>query len=149
MRLCLFSSVQVVSLVMLAGCGSSKPELTEVNGVVLLGGNPLPNAEITLIPVAGAEPDKASLIAVTDDHGKFQITTNGKPGAAPGDYLVIVAEGPMPEELRDENLQDKASNYRATQKNRPIPAKYSSAAKSDLKMTISKDQKDYKLELSR
>jgi hypothetical protein len=125
------------------------PDLVPVEGTLLLGGQPLPNAQITFTPTASGLPGDATATAVTDDTGHFKLTTGGKPGAVPGEHVVTVIEGPTPEDLRGDDAQDKAAKFQKGLKNRPIPAKYASAAKSDVKVTVAKDKGDYKVELTR
>ena len=131
------------------GCAKKVPQLTEVEGVVLLGGQPLPHASISFNPTGSDLPPEAVGVAVTDGEGKFKLTTGGKPGAVPGEHVITVVEGPPPEDTRGEDAQEKLSKFRASLKNRPIPLKYASVNKSDAKITVKTDQKEYKIELNR
>ncbi|HEX4612202.1 MAG TPA: carboxypeptidase-like regulatory domain-containing protein [Urbifossiella sp.] len=140
----------LTAAVAIAGCGGpAVPAPTPVEGVVLLNGQPLPNAQVMFTPTAPGLPAGAVASATTDDAGRFVLTTGGKTGAVPGEHLVTVAEGPVPEELRGEQDQEKAAKARAGLKNRPIPPRYGTATKSDLRVTVTKDQKEYKVELTR
>jgi hypothetical protein len=134
-----------------AGCGgeSSLPTLTPVEGVVTLGGQPLPHALITFNPTKSGLPANSAGTAVTDEAGKFTLTTAGKPGAVPGEHVVTVVDGPPPDAARGEDDQAKLTQFHAGLKNRPIPAKYSAMSKSDYKVTVKTDQKDYTIDLSR
>jgi hypothetical protein len=133
------------------GCsGEPKlPDLTEVEGTVLLGGKPLPHARVTFNPTRGGLPANSIGIAVTDEHGKFQLTTAGKTGAVAGEHVVTVVEGPPPENVRGEDAQEKMAAYKASLINRPIPAKYGNVNQSDAKVTVTTDTKDYRIDLSR
>lgn len=146
----IFAGITLAVALSLAGCGEGgrTPTLTEAGGVVLLGGQPLPNAQVTFLPTASALAANAQASGVTDENGRFTLTTGSKPGAAIGENIVTVAEGPIPEELRSEEAQDKLARFRATLKNRPIPDRYG-AATSGIKVTVTKDQKEYKIELTR
>jgi len=141
----------IPALFVSAGCGNEQqlPPLTPVEGVVTLGGQPLPYARITFNPTKNGLPANSAGIAVTDEAGKFKLMTAGKPGAVPGEHIVTVVEGPPPEDIRGEDGQAKLVQYRAGLKNRPIPAKYDSLQKSDYKVTVTTDQTDYKIELTR
>lgn len=135
-----------------AGCsesGTKLPALTEAEGVVLLGGQPLPNASVTFTPLTPGLPGTASGTGITDESGRFVLRTAGKFGVVIGEHTVTVMEGPTPDNLRDEDAQQKMVRFQAGLKNRPIPVKYGSLAKSDVKIDVSKDRKEYKIELSR
>lgn len=148
-RLCV-ATVAFPLMLALAGCGESKlPELTEVEGSVFLGGQPLPHVQITFNPTQSGLPANSIGIGTTDDMGKFKLTTAGKDGAVPGEHIITIVEGPPPEDVRGEEGQTKMARYQASLKNRPIPAKYATISKSDYKITVTKDQKEYKVELSR
>ncbi len=138
-------------LVFLAGCGGGAklPPLTDVEGIVLLGGQPLPHALVTFNPTADGLPGGAMATAITDEKGKFTLTTAGKPGAVPGEHIVTVVDEPPPDETRGEDAQEKLNKFRAGLKNRPIPTKYGAVNKSDAKVTVKTDQKEYKIELTR
>jgi hypothetical protein len=138
-------------LVSLAGCGGepSLPELTDVEGVVLLGGLPLPHAKIAFNPTKSGLPANSVGIAVTDEAGKFKLSTAGKPGAVPCEHVVTVVEGPPPDEARGAEVQTKLSEYRSSLKNRPIPPKYGTVNQSDYRVTVSSDRKEYQIELKR
>jgi hypothetical protein len=146
----ILTAIVVASGLTLAGCsdGARSPTLTEATGVVLLGGQPLPNAQVTFLPTAPGLGANVQATGVTDEKGHFTLTTGGKAGAAVGENLVTVAEGPIPEELRREEAQDKLARFRSTLKNRPIPEKYGSAT-SGIKVNVTKDQKEYRIELTR
>jgi hypothetical protein len=138
-------------LLALAGCSNEPklPDLTEVEGVVLMNGQPLPFANVKFNPTKGGLPPNSIGIAVTDEAGKFKLMTAGKPGAVPGDHVVTVSEGPPPEDVRGEAGQEKLAKYQASLKNRPIPPKYGDLNKSDLRVAVKADQKEYKIELTR
>jgi hypothetical protein len=135
----------------LSGCGGepSLPDLTEVEGVVLLGGQPLPHAKITFNPTKSGLPANSIGTAVTDEEGKFKLSTAGKPGAVPCEHVITVVEGPPPEDVRGQDGQDRMNRYRATLKNRPIPPKYGNVNQSDARVTVALDKKEYQIELNR
>jgi hypothetical protein len=136
----------------LAGCGGDGgkvPPLAEAEVLVLLGGQPLPNAQVTFSPTGAGLAANVQATGVTDDGGRCKLTTGGKPGVALGESVVTVAEAPTPESLRGEDAQEKLAQHRAGLKNRPIPPKYATTGKSDIRVTVTKDQKEYKVELSR
>jgi hypothetical protein len=148
-----FVGIAVLPLMLvLAGCGGGEPglpELTEAEGTVLLGGQPLPFAKITFNPTKSGLPANSIGIGVTDEAGKFKLITAGKAGAVPGEHVITIGEGPPPEDVRGQESQDKMTQYLTSLKNRPIPSKYENVNKSNAKITVTKDQKEYKVELSR
>lgn len=74
-------------LMVAAGCGGGLP-LAPVEGIVLLDGQPLPNATVRFIPQS---KEGSSSIAETDADGKFQLTyTRDKSGAWIGKHKVRV-----------------------------------------------------------
>jgi hypothetical protein len=136
----------------LAGCGPSEaklPPLTEVEGVVLLGGQPLPHATVTFNPTQGGLPPNSAATGLTDAKGHFKLAIGGKSGAVPGENIVTVTEGPVPEDARDQEAQAKLAAFQAGLPNRPIPNKYGNTNTSNVRITVTKDQKEYKVELSR
>ncbi|HET6425818.1 MAG TPA: hypothetical protein VFG20_19160 [Planctomycetaceae bacterium] len=86
----MFSRIVVVSLVLfLSGCSDSGPQLAPVVGHVTLDGKPLPRGSISLRPEStkdGWEQPTGSI----DADGKYAVYTQGRPGAPPGRYRVII-----------------------------------------------------------
>lgn len=132
-----------------AGCGgSTHPPLTQAAGVVTINGRPLPNATVSFIPL-DKENTAGVANGVSDDQGRFRLTTAGKPGAAVGRHKVTVTEGPEPEDLRDESKQAEYRRYQAGLKNRPIPPQYGNPTQTPLEVTLAADQPEIKVELKR
>lgn len=136
---------------LVAGCAGkvAAPEVTPAEGVVTLNGQPLPNARVTFTPTAAGLNGRAIATGVTDDQGRYQLTCDGKSGAAAGENSVTVTEGPAPEDVRGDEGQTKSREFAAKLKNRPIPPEYANVTKSPLKVTVKAGQKDYPLELKR
>jgi hypothetical protein len=135
-----------------AGCGSgesSLPALTDVEGVVLLGGQPLPFAKVQFNPTKPGLPANSVGIAVTDEAGRFKLMTAGKPGAIPGEHVVTVVEGPPPADARGPDSQDAQIKYQAGLKNRPIPGRYGAVNTSDARVTVETGKKDYTVDLKK
>jgi hypothetical protein len=147
-----FGLAGALTALALAGCGGAGdrlPPLAEAEAVVLLAGQPLPNAQVTFSPTGAGVAANAQATGVTDDGGRCKLTTGGKPGVALGESVVTVAEAPTPEGLRGEGDQEKLAQFRAGLKNRPIPSKYATPGSSGVRVTVTKDQKEYRIELSR
>ena len=75
------------------GCNSEKVEtLVPVVGTVKVQGKPLTLGWITFYPdeARGNTSARLPLVEITTD-GTYELTTNGKPGAPPGFYKVVIA----------------------------------------------------------
>jgi len=75
------------------GCNFAKVEtLAPVVGTVKVQGKPLTLGWITFYPdeVRGNASARLPLAEITTD-GTYELTTNGKPGAPPGFYKVVIA----------------------------------------------------------
>ncbi|WP_254512640.1 DUF4198 domain-containing protein [Anatilimnocola floriformis] len=140
-------------LVIAAGCAKVPPQITPVEGVVLLNGSPLPNAYVQFIPQLDEFGAEYNSTATTDEAGKFTLTCGMKsqPGAAVCEHRVLVMEAPAPREFRsmEADAQTKYAIYLRTLRNRPIPAKYDSALQTPLKVKVVKEQLNYELVLTR
>jgi hypothetical protein len=138
-------------LLALIGCSAGTPAMPEIapaEGIVTINGQPLPNALVTFTP-SGNVSSAAIATGVSDDAGKFTLTCGDKPGAAVGECIVTVIEGPVAETLRGEDQQGALAAATAKLKNRPIPGDYGIVAKSPIKVTVSAGKKDYPIELKR
>lgn len=78
-------------LALIAGCGQSGPELAPAQGVVLLDGQPVPDAAVTFQPVDGGPVASG----VTNAHGQFKLQTNNRPGALVGEHRVTIVKQEM------------------------------------------------------
>ena len=143
-----------LALALLAcGCAEAPPRLTEVEGTVLLNDKPLPQALVRFVPDASGPG--ASLIAtgITDDNGHFRLTCDMKnePGAIVGKNRVVVTDAPPPPEARGPSgkAQEANARYLAGLKNRPIPAAYTTAAKTPVIVEVKPEQKEYTIKLTR
>lgn len=131
------------------GCGKAPPPpIVSAQGVVLLNGVPLPQAQVRFIPQIGYG---AEYIAngVTDEAGRFTLLCNGQPGVCATENIVIVTEADIPARLQGENAQRELAVYLRSLKNRPIPQNYATPVNTPLRVTVSEGQPDIKLELKR
>jgi hypothetical protein len=84
-------SIHVILLglvAILVGCG--KPAYYKCDGVVKLDGKPIPKLQISFVsmdPNAGRPS-----ISMTDDTGRFQMTTGANYGVPPGSYKIIIED---------------------------------------------------------
>src|SRR5438876_709313 len=88
----------LVAAIVLAvsGCAKGPPPVTEVSGVVLLDGKPLPQARVEFVPDLSSFGAEMNSSAITDDDGRFtlELTYKSQPGAVVGKHHVVVAERP-------------------------------------------------------
>jgi hypothetical protein len=142
----------VVGLVALLvnGCGAPVPKIVPAAGVVTLNGKPLPKARVRFCPdgVPGAGADFTAE-GSTDEAGRFTLTCHGQPGAVSGENLVVILEAEIPPELTKTSARVQLTEYLEALPNRPIPTKYSSAAQSQIKVTVSAEQPSHTIVLSR
>ena len=135
------------------GCGKSPPPIVEVEGTVLLNGQPLPNAQVEFVPELKDFGAEMNSTATTDDKGHFKLTCNlnQQTGACVGSHRVLISEPPTPGDLRgqDAATQAKLAQFQARLKNRPIPPQYSSVSKTPLRFEVKPDQKTYQIDLQR
>jgi hypothetical protein len=134
------------AVVLAAGCAKAPPPLVPVGGVVRLDGKPLKHVLVRFIPKDDHGRDYLAS-GVTDDAGRFQLACAGKPGACAGENRVLVAEGPLPEHLV--NDQAGLARYYDTLSGRPLPARYASLINSPLTAQVQAGQTEYDLDLSR
>jgi hypothetical protein len=74
-----------------AGCRGHSTKLIPVSGNVTLSGTSLPMGAVTFIPEAGKGNDNRRAAKGTiDAQGRYNLTTGGEIGAAPGKYKVAV-----------------------------------------------------------
>jgi hypothetical protein len=143
--------VGLAGLIPLHGCAPRLPPVVPVQGKVLLNGQPLPKAAVTFVPLLDHFGAESNSTAETDENGQFTLTCayNNQPGAVIGKHIVLVAEPPPPENMR--NVQDGRvlDNYRAKLGNRPIPPQYSSVSQSPIRIEIKQGQEPVTIELTR
>jgi hypothetical protein len=138
-------------IIPLAGCAKKFPAIVPTEGTVMLNGKPLANASITFVPLLDHFGNESSSTGVTDEKGYFTLTCryNNKPGAAVGEHVVVIAEMPLPQEMRRVQDSRAIDAYRAKSGNRPIPADYTSFAKSPLRVTVKEGQESVPIVLNR
>ncbi len=144
-----------IALIFLSACTSKSPPPTivEAEGVVLLDGKPLKKVRLRFVPQSDYAQEYIAS-GVSDEAGKFTLTCHGEPGATVGDNVVIVEESEVPEHLKlskgrlSDSERLELSKYYDSLGGRPIPRKYSSLASSSLTVSVTADQKSYKLLLT-
>lgn len=142
----------LLPFVLLAGCDAG---LSGVTGQVKLDGNPVPNAIVTFIPVAGG----SSASATTDPQGKYTLMSVLGDGLPPGKYKVSISSAPAaaqpapeidmnsPEYLKMASGAANESALAKPQKD-PIPEKYNSATELTQEVTAGDQTVDFDLKSS-
>jgi hypothetical protein len=152
---CLLAGLGLALTLTASGCAKSPPPVTEVSGIVLLDGQPLPQARVEFVPDLENFGSAMNSSATTDDKGRFTLTCanngNPKPGAVVGKHFVLVSELPLPKEARgqDERSQAKLKEFQAKLKNRPIPQVLSAIGKNPYTIEVKEGQKNYEIKLTR
>lgn len=113
----------IVSLVLLAASGCGSQTFFPVSGKVLhKDGKPVTAGLVIFEPVS----QKISARGEIQPNGSFQLGTHtNNDGAMEGEYKVLIAPPPLPEE---------GKRLRS-----PIPAKYQSLESTPLKFTVTRD----------
>jgi hypothetical protein len=138
-----------LALVAVAGCGTRPPAIVPVAGVVLINGAPVPNVRVQFIPQIENARDYLAQ-GTTDSKGQFTLTCQDQEGACATENIVVLSED-IPEQLTRSDDKSRAAfhQYMQNLKNRPIPPQYLTAAESPLRITVSADRQEYKIELKR
>lgn len=127
MRLAL-PAVLLVVLAFSSGCSNSDlPPMADVRGTVLLEGDPVPDAIVTLTPTAGGRPAQG----VTDSTGAFEMSTFSMgDGALVGEHQVVInpVKAPPPSYVLNPRA---ARGYEP-----PFPSRYWSASSSELTTVV-------------
>lgn len=120
----------------LAGCGSGRPETAVVRGKIIYKEKPVPNGTITFIPKAGP-----SATGEIQSDGTYTLTTfRPGDGAILGEHIVIIVA-----------MQDMSNRLPEERNPLPppiVPDKYTNIATTDLKAQVSAGENviDFKLE---
>jgi hypothetical protein len=89
-------------LVLMAGCGTSGPQMAAVSGTVTLDGNPVSDAIVEFTPEKG-RPSRG----VTDDAGRYDLSyTQDQMGAVVGVHKVKIMTGREEATLEGEVVQE-------------------------------------------
>lgn len=126
----------------LPGCDSSGVKTAPVTGVVTYKGAPLKAANIKFLPADGP-----MAVGMTDDNGKFKLTTNGRPGATIGLHKVVITKmtggveasaapsNPKPDDMM--KMQKEAMGKKNTGPKSEIPESYANPDTSKLTADVS------------
>jgi len=82
-----FLMIFTLGLVGCGGGGEDRPEVVPAKGRLVIGSDPVKNADVVFYPEAGGKPASGS----TNDNGEFTLSTFGKDDGAPiGKHKVAV-----------------------------------------------------------
>lgn len=124
-----------LALCCLLGCGSEFG--ATVDGVVTLDGNPISPGLITFAP---EEPGIAPAVSDLDPKGRFELTTNKKPGVKPGKYRVAI------QAFRPPDVPEGQRTMKPSE--RLVPDKYFDINTSGLEFTVEPGNNTIPVELS-
>jgi hypothetical protein len=136
-----------------AGFGCSRGPVFEINpevrGTLTMDGKPLANVTVQFVPEGTKEQpylQRPLSTGATDERGKFDLTCdNRQPGAVIGTQRVVVIVGRSGQE-RDGEAAKPVSE--AAGKNPPVPQQFTVASQTPYKLDVTKEQHDYKVDLS-
>ena len=129
------AAVVVAFATVLVGCGDSGPKLVDAKGKVTYKGEPLPKAQVVFVP----EGNEITALAMTDEQGEFQITTEGRPGAVPGKYKVAITAIKLLKEIPPERAGSMSNEEIYANQKSLIPQKYNNGISSGLTADVSED----------
>jgi hypothetical protein len=141
--------VVLATVSLLIGCGKAPPEIVPVSGTVTLDGKPLANVEVRFIPTVPGLDGNMVGSAVTDDEGKYTLRLPGKTesSACACECKITINEGPIPDDIRGDQMAE--TNFLKKLTNRPIPKSFTRMADTPLTVTVTPDQTDYPIQMSR
>ena len=138
------------SLAILIGSGCGKPALLfndSVEGTVFLDGTPLANVYVEFIPDVERGVKAPSSSAVTDEKGHYSLNrAGGKRGAMVGQHLIVLLRGRGAAREIGERAEG-TDNTKQIKDRRPIPAPYTAASRTPLRLEVLADQHTYNLNL--
>lgn len=151
------AGLTVAMMLASVGCAAkpSAMKTEEVEGVVTLDGQPVPDATVTFVPVQAG--NGASATGTTDAEGKYRLTAmasgaSGSPGAGtlPGEYYVGVMKVSLPAIPTSEEAVGPQGKQRPTSAplTHVVPEKYNTPQNSGLKATVKEGKNDIPLTLT-
>jgi len=144
----LASGVAFLALTLLGGCGWKRdPVLAPASGTVTHAGKPLAHVLVRFMPAErGIAPEWISE-GTTDQMGRFVLVSARGPGAVVGKHRVTVSEGPVPDDIRED--QARVTDWLRTLDGRPLPERFGTSATSPLEATVDEGGSSIDFELSR
>lgn len=122
--------VTMVGCLFVAGCGQTGERTYGVSGIVTLNNEPVSDAVVTFLPVAGGQP----VVAKTDATGRFTAS------APAGQYRVklekFVAEGQQSTAAAGGEYQEAAPDVTPPGSRNVLPAKYADPSTSGFQVEV-------------
>jgi hypothetical protein len=134
-----------VLLLGLVGCGKQVEYNNAVEGTVTLNGKPLANVLVEFVPdpPEGVKADPSRALA--DENGHYTLErADGEPGAMVGHHFVVILRGRGMDRSIDEFADEEGAPGRDR---RPIPARYTTASTTPLRIEVHASEHTYNLEL--
>jgi len=142
----------ILTALLAGGCGSDRPVVLPVSGVVTLEGKPVADAAVVLTSKNGGRPASGQ----SDNEGRFKLTTfDLNDGAVPGEHVAVVVKkqlivngvAPVQNEDRERNsVSTPTLGYNTTVK-WLVPPKYADPTTSGLIFSVESGMEPLKLEL--
>jgi hypothetical protein len=136
-------------VLLLTGCSGAKiPGLVPAEGIVLLDGQPVEEANIVFSPLAGGGDRYAT--SISRSGGKFVLETVGNRGALPGRYEVMLSKKETVYTVSSEEAErlEAAGRRIPSETTYYIPWKYEDTITSGIVIEIGpKGNKDIRIEL--
>lgn len=138
-----------LALLLLQGCGPSRPPMGKVSGIVTYNGKPVHNAQVSF--VSDGAPRNA--IARTDEEGRYELTTfERNDGAIVGTHKVVIRK-PLEQitytdDPSDENYKKALREAGKTKRTSELPERYVNAETTDLVAEVTKGSNSFDFELT-
>lgn len=149
---CWYVVVGFLSVWAFCGCGGGakdKPKLYRVTGAVTYKGQPVPGAKVMFLGDGKSPP----AVGVTDDSGKFALSSLAGTGAVAGKHPVMIVKNTdaAPEAPVDTSMEAAAKAAQtknvAPKEASLIPSKYANASTSGLEFEVKTSGNDFTIDL--
>ena len=137
-------AVVLAGLLAAAGCSGRSLSFTDaVEGTLTMDNVPVADALVQFVPEVPDGTQAPESSGVTDAKGFFRLARgdNHKPGAVVGPHRVVIFPGRAAQD-RDDNAPERTGPP-------AVPNVYMNAAKTPLRIEVTRDQKSYDLRINR
>jgi len=125
-----------------AGCDRG-PKMVPVTGVVTVEGEPVDRAAVLFAHVNGGRPT----VGVTDQQGRFRLTTDGRDGALLGEHGVAITRYEVTGYVINEEGFPVRDPSQPETLRWLVPEVYSRLSTSGLTATVSEEQTEFRFDL--
>lgn len=134
--------MSLVWLLGIVGCNSA-PATVEIDGVLQIASQPLDDISVQFIPDSASKETGWKASGVTDATGKFTLRCeDGRPGAIPGHYRVLLDDLKVYANPRNNVPQDRGRLIVSR-----VPKRYRVAGSTPLKIEVQAMPQQIKLEV--